>query len=569
MFLAQDGAMNADPLRISFGSIGSFHMPFLSGEARRCSLGLGSIGGGDMNINHMRTSFTGIDEEMSVTPTQRLSDGNNVGIAQLSNPGNAVEDSMSQNHSYSSDGNGVVHSDSNNSNNNVNVDRQKQLWNVLNSNNAPAKQLVPTCSMHLPFPNDGNSKDASSAPDTIMKRPPSAMSVDESINDIPKGKVEKKAAPRRKSASGSTSRVKVDHSYKDYSLVPDDKITSIESVDEYAITLEECLELPDAPPIEERVRPSAPKRQGKTCFPLVLMRILLYTELSPIITWLKHGRSFIVRDNEGFVSEIMPRFYKLTQFKSFIRQLSLWGFKRITKGPDSGSYYNQFFLRGKPKLVLLMKCEKVKGTGVKLAPNPDFEPNFHALADKRPLPHLLPSKYPLPAFPGDANANIEYGNRALPYDNYDRHYMSHEYHGRENYHFHPDIRRGVPYESRDQFDRDRMNSRRVSGETTSSSEARNYFYGDLYNEKDYDQMHVPTRRSSTGTLPTMDQIARRRTLIADQHAAIMSACPRRVSMDSALTGRRSHNGIPFSHHNKYYVNDEYESQQHSDYNERY
>jgi len=345
MFLAQDGDMNADPLRNSFGSMGSFHMPTLSGEARHWSLGLGSVGGGDMNTNLMRTSFTGIDEEMSVTPTHRSSDENNMGIAHLSNPGNAVGASMSQNHSYSSDGNGVVHSDNNNSNNNVNVDRQKQLWNVLNSNNAPAKQLLLTRSMHLPFPNDGNSKDVSSAPDTIMKRPPSAMSVDESVNDIPKEKLEKKAAPRRKSTSGSTSRVKVDHSYKDYSLVPDDKITSIESVDEYAITLEECLKKPDAPPIEERVRPNAPKRQGKTCFTLVLMRILLYTELSPIITWLKHGRSFIVRDNEGFVSEVMPRFYKLTQFKSFIRQLSLWGFKRITKGPDSGSYYNQVSMK--------------------------------------------------------------------------------------------------------------------------------------------------------------------------------------------------------------------------------
>ena len=46
------------------------------------------------------------------------------------------------------------------------------------------------------------------------------------------------------------------------------------------------------------------------------------------ITWLPHGRAFIVKDTDAFVREVMPRFWTATKFRSFTKQLSLWGYKR-------------------------------------------------------------------------------------------------------------------------------------------------------------------------------------------------------------------------------------------------
>lgn len=62
---------------------------------------------------------------------------------------------------------------------------------------------------------------------------------------------------------------------------------------------------------------------------------------------------------------------------SFRKQLSLWGFKRLTVGLDNGAYYHQSFLRGLPHLITKMSCQKLKGTGKARNPNPDEEPDFY------------------------------------------------------------------------------------------------------------------------------------------------------------------------------------------------
>lgn len=122
------------------------------------------------------------------------------------------------------------------------------------------------------------------------------------------------------------------------------------------------------------------------------MEVLDRADMESIITWMPHGRAFIVLQPQQLRDIVLPRFFKQTKFMSFTRQLNLWGFKRITKGVDSGAYYHALFLRGRARLAMLMRRQKIKGTGIKLTPNPEQEPNFYKISESRPLPVIDPSK---------------------------------------------------------------------------------------------------------------------------------------------------------------------------------
>ena len=98
-----------------------------------------------------------------------------------------------------------------------------------------------------------------------------------------------------------------------------------------------------------------------------------------IISWCSHGRAFIVRQPKVFSSDIMGEYFKQTRFTSFQRQLNLYGFRRITQGPDASAYYHELFLRGRPQLCMRMQRQKVKGTGHKQPSDISTEPNFYSM----------------------------------------------------------------------------------------------------------------------------------------------------------------------------------------------
>jgi hypothetical protein len=97
------------------------------------------------------------------------------------------------------------------------------------------------------------------------------------------------------------------------------------------------------------------------------------------VLWLPHGRAFLVRKPKLFTTTIMPRYFRQTKLTSFQRQLNLYGFRRITQGPDGGAYYHELFLRGRPQLCMRMVRQKVKGTGYKQPTDVASEPNFYKM----------------------------------------------------------------------------------------------------------------------------------------------------------------------------------------------
>lgn len=55
-----------------------------------------------------------------------------------------------------------------------------------------------------------------------------------------------------------------------------------------------------------------------------------------VVSWLDDGRSFQVRIPERFMNEVVPRFFKQKSFRSFQRQLYLYGFQRKSEAPHKG-----------------------------------------------------------------------------------------------------------------------------------------------------------------------------------------------------------------------------------------
>eukprot|EP00563_Minutocellus_polymorphus_P019694 CAMPEP_0197719070 /NCGR_PEP_ID=MMETSP1434-20131217/2971_1 /TAXON_ID=265543 /ORGANISM="Minutocellus polymorphus, Strain CCMP3303" /LENGTH=394 /DNA_ID=CAMNT_0043303783 /DNA_START=124 /DNA_END=1308 /DNA_ORIENTATION=+ len=136
----------------------------------------------------------------------------------------------------------------------------------------------------------------------------------------------------------------------------------------------------------------------KTPFPIRLHNMLSGVEahgLTHIVSWQPHGRSFLVHKPQEFADHIMPQYFNQGKFASFQRQLNLYGYKRLTRGPDTGSYYNELFLKGRPFLAQDIQRTKVKGNGARAASNPEAEPNFYAMptlddASTSPLPPSAP-----------------------------------------------------------------------------------------------------------------------------------------------------------------------------------
>jgi hypothetical protein len=121
-------------------------------------------------------------------------------------------------------------------------------------------------------------------------------------------------------------------------------------------------------------------------FPAKMYAILSRKDLSDIITWMPHGRSWKVLKPREFEIKVIPTYFEHAKFSSFIRQANGWGFRRIiSKGGDRNSYYHELFLRGRPYLIKLMRRPPPSS---KPLADSTTEPDFNAISEERPLPEI-------------------------------------------------------------------------------------------------------------------------------------------------------------------------------------
>lgn len=73
------------------------------------------------------------------------------------------------------------------------------------------------------------------------------------------------------------------------------------------------------------------------------------TDEQDTISWSKNGKSFVISDMETFSNDVLLNYFRHQKYSSFQRQLNLYGFRKICKGPDIGAYAHEFFERDKPE----------------------------------------------------------------------------------------------------------------------------------------------------------------------------------------------------------------------------
>lgn len=76
-----------------------------------------------------------------------------------------------------------------------------------------------------------------------------------------------------------------------------------------------------------------------------------------LISWISDGKAFKIHidgrleeEDEKAIVDVLKKTFNQTRFKSFLRQLQLYGFERIYKGPRRGECRHELFARGRQDL---------------------------------------------------------------------------------------------------------------------------------------------------------------------------------------------------------------------------
>jgi len=134
----------------------------------------------------------------------------------------------------------------------------------------------------------------------------------------------------------------------------------------------------------ERMPPQSLQSQK---LPSKLAAMLSDPDLTSVITWMPHGRSWKILNRELFASFALPRYFGHSNHASFVRIVNAWGFRRISIGVDRDSYFHELFLRGKPNLHRRMK--RLPSCHRKTPVDKDDKcPDFYELAKTSPLPEI-------------------------------------------------------------------------------------------------------------------------------------------------------------------------------------
>ena len=101
-------------------------------------------------------------------------------------------------------------------------------------------------------------------------------------------------------------------------------------------------------------------------FLLKLVDLLENSDYNQYVQWSESGKSFIVLNQAEFSKYVLPKYFKHDKFTSFVRQLNLYGFRKISplncglfQQEEQVEFKQPFFIRGNVDMLPLIK-RKVK-----------------------------------------------------------------------------------------------------------------------------------------------------------------------------------------------------------------
>ncbi|XP_060799147.1 heat shock factor protein 1 isoform X3 [Neoarius graeffei] len=103
-------------------------------------------------------------------------------------------------------------------------------------------------------------------------------------------------------------------------------------------------------------------------------------ETDPLICWSPNGNSFHVFDQGRFSKEVLPKYFKHNNMASFVRQLNMYGFRKVVHIEQGGlvkpekddtEFQHPYFLRGQEHLLenIKRKVSNIKHEDMKLSPD--------------------------------------------------------------------------------------------------------------------------------------------------------------------------------------------------------
>ncbi|XP_015919486.1 heat shock factor protein isoform X2 [Parasteatoda tepidariorum] len=94
-----------------------------------------------------------------------------------------------------------------------------------------------------------------------------------------------------------------------------------------------------------------------------LWKLVTDESCDELICWSLAGTSFIIYDEIRFSKELLPMYFKHNNMASFVRQLNMYGFRKLSCIDQGGmhcykneiEFYHQYFLKGQESLLELIK----------------------------------------------------------------------------------------------------------------------------------------------------------------------------------------------------------------------